>query len=242
MSEAAAPTAAADGSAAGAATADTPTPDAAPDAPTTAASEVGQAASDPSSSSLDAAPVAEASATPETESEPKSEPKAEAKPKPKLPKAMHKPGKSCRESFAVGQKVKNFRLSNVDGSKTISPAGYRGRVVLLNFWGTWCEPCLKELPEFDRLYRRYRRHGMTLVAVATDEDPGPVADFVAKHKLSAKIALAGEAAAGAYKQRNFPFSFVVAGDGEIVAAFEYVEDKCLGDLEAAIRDELARLD
>ena len=41
--------------------------------------------------------------------------------------------------------------------------------MLLNFWGTWCEPCLEELPQFERLYRHYRASGLSLVAVATDE-------------------------------------------------------------------------
>lgn len=188
---------------------------------------------------------------PETEPEPKPEPeaKAEAKPKPKaeakpkpLPKPIHKPSAGkCRQRFAVGEKVKNFRLSNVAGDKTISPAGYRNRVVLLNFWGTWCKPCLAELPEFDRLYRKYRRHGMTLVAVATDEDAKAVQAFIDQHKLIAKVALDGQDAAAAYGRPNFPFSFVIDGDGTIVAAYNYVDDRCLGDLEQVIRNSLEQL-
>lgn len=184
----------------------------------------------------------EASAEPEPEPE-KSEPKPKKSERASLPKPIHKPGDgSCVKKFAVGQKVKNFRLPNLAGDKTISPAGYRNRVVLLNFWATWCKPCLEELPEFDRLYRKYRRHGMTLVAVTTDEDPKLVQDFVDDHKLAAKIALSGEEAAGQYNRPQFPFSFVVDGDGTIIAAFDYVDDACLGDLEAVIRESLEQLD
>ncbi len=160
-----------------------------------------------------------------------------------LPKPIHAPGDgSCIKKFDVGSKVKGFRLRSLAGDKTISPAGYRNRVMLLNFWATWCKPCLEELPEFDRLYRKYRRHGLTLVAVTTDEDPKPIQDFVDKHKLVAKIALSGEEAAGAYDRPGFPFSFVVDGDGTIVAAFEFVNDACLGDLEQVIRESLENLD
>lgn len=159
-----------------------------------------------------------------------------------LPKPIHKAGDgSCIKKFAVGEKVKGFKLPSLAGDKTISPAGYRNRVVLLNFWATWCKPCLQELPEFDRLYRKYRKHGMTLVAVTTDEDPKAVQDFVDQHKLAGKIALSGEKAAGEYGRPNFPFSFVVDGDGNIVAAFDYVSDACLGDLEQVLRDELEQL-
>jgi peroxiredoxin len=159
-----------------------------------------------------------------------------------LPKPTHKLSKAtCQQRFSVGEKVKGFRLPSVDGDKTISPNGYRKRVLLLNFWGTWCKPCLEELPEFDRLYRKYRKHGLTLVAVATDEEPEPVQAFIDKHKLKAKIALAGEAAAGAYNRPNFPFTFVVDGAGNIVAAYEFIDGNCMGDLEQVIRDELEKL-
>lgn len=168
--------------------------------------------------------------------------KPDAKDKQPLPKPSHKlSGPKCQQSFNVGTNVKGFRLPSVKGDKTISPAGYRKRVMLLNFWGTWCKPCLKELPEFDRLYRKYRKHGLTLVAVATDEDPEPVQAFIDKHKLRAKVALEGEEAAGAYNRPNFPFTFVVS-KGKIVAAYEYIDDSCMGDLEQVIRDELEKLD
>lgn len=221
-------------------------------------------------SALDAEPGSEAAADPNTadaatltsndpsepseEADPSPAPAAEvassevasseAKPaKPPLPKPLHKPSDgSCIKKFAVGEQVKGFRLPSLAGDKTISPAGYRNRVVLLNFWATWCKPCLAELPEFDRLYRKYRKHGMTLVAVTTDEDAKKVQEFADQHKLAAKIALSGEKAAGEYARPNFPFSFVVDGDGTIVAAFDYVDDACLGDLEAVIRDSLEQLD
>ncbi|MFO7568071.1 MAG: TlpA disulfide reductase family protein [Enhygromyxa sp.] len=179
----------------------------------------------------------------ETRAEAQPVASAEAKQRPPLPKPIHKPGDGkCVKKFAVGDKVKNFRLPSLAGDKTISPAGYRKRVVLLNFWATWCKPCLEELPEFDRLYRKYRSHGMTLVAVTTDEDPKPVQAFVDQHKLVAKIALEGDAAASAYDRPQFPFSFVVDGDGTIVAAFDFVDDSCLGDLEQVIRSSLEQLD
>lgn len=185
--------------------------------------------------------VAEADAGGETKAAPAGTvAKAEREP---LPKPTYKlSGPKCQQNFNVGTKVKSFRLPSVDGQKTISSSGYRNRVVLLNFWGTWCKPCLKELPEFDRLYRKYRKHGLTLVAVATDEDAEPVQAFIDKHKLKAKVALEGEDVAGAYNRPNFPFSFVVDGSGKIIAAYEYIDESCMGDLEQVIRDELDKLD
>jgi thiol-disulfide isomerase/thioredoxin len=171
------------------------------------------------------------------------EPVAVADERKPLPKPIHKAGTGkCVQKFAVGEKVKGFKLPSLAGDKTISPSGYRNRVVLLNFWALWCKPCLEELPEFDRLYRKYRSHGLTFVAVTTDEDPKPVQAFVDEHKLVAKVALEGEEAAGQYNRPQFPFSFVIDGKGTIVASFDYVSDACMGDLEQVIRESLEQLE
>jgi peroxiredoxin len=163
-------------------------------------------------------------------------PKAEPLPKPLFTKT----DPSCGKAPGVGQRVKSFKLKTTKG-KTISPASYRGRVVLLNFWGTWCKPCLKELPEFSRLYRRYRKHGLTLVAVATDEEAQAVDDFIKSKKISAKVALGGEGAAGQYGSRTFPFTFVLDDKGVIRAAYDGYKPKCMGQLEADVRKQLEKL-
>lgn len=169
-------------------------------------------------------------------------PSAKSEKKPRKPAALPKPlytkaDPSCGKGPGIGSPLASFSLPSPDG-KTISPAKYRGRVLLVNFWGTWCKPCLEELPTFDRLYRRYRKHGLTLVAVATDEDPEAVREFVARKKLAAKVAYKGEAAANRYGSDRFPFSFVVDPRGVIVASYRGFEPRCLGQLEADIRKAL----
>lgn len=166
-------------------------------------------------------------------------------PKPAQSEPLPKPlftetDPSCGKAPGVGQRVKQFKLETTKG-KTISPASYRGRVVLLNFWGTWCKPCLKELPEFSRLYRRYRKHGLTLVAVATDEEAQAVDDFIKSKKISAKVAIGGEGAAGQYGSRTFPFTFVLDDKGVIRAAYDGYKPKCMGQLEADVRKQLEKL-
>ena len=166
--------------------------------------------------------------------------KGDAGPGP-MPKPLYgSVDNSCGKAPGVGQRVKGFKLKTTKG-KTISPATYKNRVMLLNFWGTWCKPCLKELPEFSRLYRRYRKHGLTLVAVATDEDSAAVDEFIKSKKISAKVAIGGEGAAGQYGARTFPFTFVVDSKGVIRAAYDGYKPKCMGKLEADIRDQLAKL-
>ncbi|MBK6922714.1 MAG: TlpA family protein disulfide reductase [Deltaproteobacteria bacterium] len=155
-----------------------------------------------------------------------------------LPKALHtKIDSSCGKDEGLGTKLKSFELAGVDGKKS-SNKSFRGRVVLVNFWGTWCKPCLKELPEFDQLYRRYRKYGLSLVAIATDEDPAPVKEFIDKRKLAAKVLIGAEDYAGEYGSPKFPFSFVVDDKGVIRASYRGYRPECLGKLEADLRKQL----
>ena len=158
-----------------------------------------------------------------------------------LPNPIHKKvEKKCGKDPGVGKRLKSFKLPRVEEGKTYSNGSFRGRVVLVNFWGTWCKPCLKELPKFAQLYRRYRKHGMTLLAIATDEDADAVKDTLAKKKIAAKVAIAGEDYAGKYESTQFPFSFVVDHRGVIQASYFGYEPECMGHLEAQIRDGLEK--
>ncbi|MCB9704558.1 MAG: redoxin domain-containing protein [Myxococcales bacterium] len=145
---------------------------------------------------------------------------------------------SCGRDPGVGQPIKSFSLPLTNG-KTVTSQNLKGKVVLLNFWGTWCKPCLKELPEFDRLYRRYRKNGLVLLAIATDTETEGVINFAKDRKLAAKIATGGEELANSYKSPNFPFSFVVDENGIIQASYRGFKPECLGQLEQDIRGQLA---
>lgn len=169
-----------------------------------------------------------------------SEPVAQAAPSARapLPKPLHgKVVASCGNDGGVGEKLKAFKLETPDG-KAVGHRSYGDRVLLVNFWGTWCKPCLEELPEFDRLYRRYRKHGLTLIAIATDEDPKAVQDFVDRRKLAAKVLIGGEAYAGQYESPKFPFTFVVDPQGTIVSSYRGFREECMGKLEADLRAQL----
>ena len=155
-----------------------------------------------------------------------------------LPAALHtKVDARCGGDPGVGTPAKPFNLKTPEG-KDISLAAYRGKVVLLNFWGTWCKPCLKELPEFDRLYRRYRKHGLVVIAIATDTEPGKVQDFATERKLATKLALGGQQLADDYQSSNFPFSFVIDRKGQIRGSYRGYKPECAGKLEQDIRTQL----
>jgi peroxiredoxin len=94
----------------------------------------------------------------------------------------------------------------------------RGKVVLINFWATWCLPCREEMPSLERLYREHRDAGFVLVAVSVDADPKVVGPYLKEHKLTFPVALDPRmAVAETYGVRALPSTFVVDREGRMVA-------------------------
>jgi peroxiredoxin len=194
---------------------------------------------------LAAADGGEAPASPEEGSADPPDAGSETKPtvtKLELPKPLHgKLDAACGKDPGVGEKLKSFSLPGIEGDEKVTQSTFKGRVLVVNFWGTWCKPCLKELPEFDRLYRRYRKHGLVVVAIATDTEPEKVKEFAAQAKLATKLAIGGEELSQQYDSPNFPFSFVIDGKGEIQASYRGYRPECAGKLEQDVRSQLELL-
>jgi peroxiredoxin len=111
----------------------------------------------------------------------------------------------------------DFTLATPGGG-TFKLSEHRGKVVMVNFWATWCPPCLEEMPAMERLYRKRKDAGFTLVAVSVDADPKKVGPFVAEHKLTFPIALDPRMElANGYAVRALPSSFIVGRDGHLAA-------------------------
>ena len=116
------------------------------------------------------------------------------------------------------QAAKELSVPSLNG-KTLRLADYRGKVVFLNFWATWCPPCKEEMPAMERLYQRYRDKGLVVLAVSVDSEGGLiVAPFVKEYKLTFPIGLDPKmAVADRYGVRGLPTSFLVNKTGTLVA-------------------------
>jgi peroxiredoxin len=109
--------------------------------------------------------------------------------------------------------AEDFTLPMPDGG-SFTLSGQRGKAVLVNFWATWCPPCLEEMPAMERLWRRHKDAGFVLVAISLDSDPRKVSPFVSAHKFSFPIALDPKmAVAETYGVRALPSSFVIDREG-----------------------------
>ena len=105
--------------------------------------------------------------------------------------------------------AEDFSLPTIDGG-SFRLAEQRGKVVLVNFWATWCAPCLEEMPAMERLWRRHKDAGFILVAVSVDTDPKKVPPFVSARKFSFPVVVDPKmAVAEKYGVRAVPSSFVV---------------------------------
>ena len=89
---------------------------------------------------------------------------------------------SVRRNF-VNESLKDFQLESID-SRTHTLSGLKGKVVLVNFWATWCGPCREELPNLVRLYEKYKGRGFEVIAISIDEDRKKVPQFVREYKLT----------------------------------------------------------
>ncbi|GMV08897.1 MAG TPA: TlpA disulfide reductase family protein [Gemmatimonadaceae bacterium] len=128
-------------------------------------------------------------------------------------------GGSTLHQVRVGSPVPEFRAATLDGTARIKGiADYKGDVVLINLWATWCGPCVIEMPSIQRLYDRYRGAGLKVVAVAVD-DPGNeqrILDFVAEHGLTFEILHEGTGKIeAAFQTQGIPATFLVGRDGRI---------------------------
>jgi peroxiredoxin len=109
-----------------------------------------------------------------------------------------------------------FELPRVGAEGSVSLASLRGRVVLLNFWATWCKPCEEELPAMQRLHQTLAGDGFALVAVSVDADPEPVLRFRERLGLGFTLLLdADQRVARAYQTFRFPESLLIGPDGVI---------------------------
>src|ERR1035437_215339 len=109
-----------------------------------------------------------------------------------------------------------FTLTGMDG-KTYSLAGLKGRIVLLNFWATWCPPCRKEMPDMEKLYRGYEKKGLIVLAVS-DEERITVEQFLAKNPYSFPVALdPGRKVNAAFSVEGIPKSFIFDREGRLAA-------------------------
>ena len=110
----------------------------------------------------------------------------------------------------------DFTLSDLQ-SKSWTLHELHGKVVLVNFWATWCPPCRKEMPDLDALYRKFKDQGLVILAI-DDEEVGKIKPYLAEQPVTYPILLdAGRKANESFRIDGIPKSFVYDREGKLVA-------------------------
>jgi peroxiredoxin len=120
------------------------------------------------------------------------------------------------EKVEIGKKAPDFLVTDMSGSK-ISLSDLQGKGVLLNFWGTWCKPCEKEMPYMNELYASYKEKGIEMIALNADETEIAVKNFVNQYGLTFPIAIDKEQEIlNTYGVGPLPTTFLIDASGTVV--------------------------
>ncbi len=139
----------------------------------------------------------------------------------------------------VGDPAPGFTLPCLAQSP-VSLRDYRGQVVVLNFWATWCPPCVEEAPTLEMFSQAARKMGVTVIGVSVDQDKPALEKFVAEHRLSFPIARdPDQAVASRFGTSKFPETYIIDRDGKvaekIIGAFNWQDPRISTFVEGLAR-------
>jgi peroxiredoxin len=116
-----------------------------------------------------------------------------------------------------GQPAPDFTLTDMQGQQ-VSLSDLKGKVVILNFWATWCPPCREEMPSMEMLYRKYKDQGLVILAVNVEKDGKQLVEaFLQRSPYTFPILLDTQAEVqNRYKVFRFPETFIIDRNGNVV--------------------------
>ncbi|MGH7490790.1 MAG: redoxin domain-containing protein [bacterium] len=159
--------------------------------------------------------------------------------------------KNCKEAFdgdpeaytppLLPRPAPAFSLKNLQG-ESVSLEKLRGKVALLDFWATWCKPCVKSMPELQKLHEQYAAQGLVVLGISIDEQAEKkVPAFLAKNKITYAIALdaADKPAWEVYKVKVIPAMFLIDREGQIVQ--QWVGEAKMQEVLHAVQAQLGKM-
>lgn len=116
----------------------------------------------------------------------------------------------------IGQKAPDFSIRDESG-KHVKLSDFRGKIVFINFWGTWCPSCVDEMPEIQKMHERFKGRPFEMMEVSIDNDWPEIHQFYKEHNLDLPTYLdPGHQVATLYKVYKFPESFLIDAEGNVI--------------------------
>lgn len=138
-----------------------------------------------------------------------------------------------------GQPVPDFRVTSTSG-QAISQKNYRGYVLILDFFATWCPPCRQSIPHLVELNRKYGKQGLQILGMSVDEDgKEAVKSFGDEFRINYPLALAGDSTVADFGIRSVPVMYLMDKKGKIVEVYRGFTDEMGSSMEQTIKRLLA---
>jgi cytochrome c biogenesis protein CcmG, thiol:disulfide interchange protein DsbE len=116
----------------------------------------------------------------------------------------------------VGDKAPDFQIT-ADNGRALARSSFGGRLLVLNFWATWCPPCIEEMPSLDQFQRRFANSGVVVAGVSVDTNERAYREFLRKTSVSFLTARDPEARiSGSYGTFKYPETYVIDGSGVVI--------------------------
>ena len=132
----------------------------------------------------------------------------------------------------------DFTLDDSNGAP-LKLSGYKGKVVLLDFWATWCHGCGTEIPWFIEYQNKYKDSGLAVIGVSMDDDGWKVVKpFIAEKKMNYAVVLGNADVAKLYKVEAMPVTVLIDREGKIAASYDGVVDRaaCEAKIQSLLKD------
>jgi thiol-disulfide isomerase/thioredoxin len=141
-------------------------------------------------------------------------------------------------SCADQQEATDFTLKDLSGNN-VSLSDYRGKVVFLDFWATWCPPCRMSIPEVEQMYEEYKENdNIVMLGINMAEDKNEVEKFIEKNKISYKVLLGDAKTANQFAIRGIPAFFIIDQNGNIYNKFVGFTPGLKADWQKSIKELL----
>lgn len=143
-----------------------------------------------------------------------------------------------RTVIEVGDKAPDFSITADDG-RVLSRSNFGGRLLVLNFWATWCSPCIQEMPSLDQFHKTFAGSGVVVLGISVDRSEQAYRAFLRQTRVTFLTARDPEARISAdYGTFKFPETYVIDGSGQVVqkviGATDWTDGRMVNQIKALL--------